>query len=90
MPSERDKTKILYLAVLGTILIITAVWLLWLKPKSTGRDAAFGGNKDEFATFQAKLKDAFSVFSKKGSVRGESTEKLDPQILELRQRVFGN
>lgn len=90
MTNERDKTKILYLAVLGTILIIAVAWLLWLRPETIGRENAAGSNKDAFADFQAKLKDAFSVFSKKGEVRGESAEKLDPQILELRQRVFGD
>lgn len=90
MQSYRDKTKILYLAVLGSVLIVAAAWFLWLYPKSAGRGSAVGGNNDEFTSFQTKLKNAFSVFSKKGSVRGESAEKIDPQIQELRQRVFGD
>lgn len=90
MQNERNKTKILYLAVLGTVLLIVAAWFLWLYPKSAGQSSAVGGNNDEFTNFQTKLKDAFSVFSKKGSVRGESVEKIDPQIQELRRRVFGN
>ena len=90
MQNERNKTNTLYLAVLGMILIIAAAWWLWLYPKNSEQSNGGGGNKDEFAAFQTKLKDAFSVFGKRGEVRGESAEKIDPQIQDLRARVFGD
>lgn len=82
-----DNASRLWLWVIGSAIIIAALWATIFYPASLKQ--AGSSSKQQFNEFQNKINDAFSIFKKSQSVETENASP-DAEVQDLRERVFGD
>lgn len=85
-PFANNVSHRLWLWVGLCVVVIAALWATIFYPASLKRSGI--ASRGEFGAFQDKLKDAFSIFKKK--TPAAKVETPDPEIQDLRERVFGD
>ena len=75
----------LWLPVLATMLVIIAVWAIWLFPEAS-REA--GKQQNSFSAFKEKISSSLRLFKKDS--QEAARESQEPDIDALRARVFGD